>query len=145
MRKNFIAHSDTLDLSELESMRDDMIEEAVEMIEEEGGDVDADLDALESFINDDENDALIGRVDAECEYLIGDAREVQEFIDALGADETAIHEGNFAEYAKTFAEDVRGIDVDEWPFAHINWDEAAEGLKMDFQSHTFDGVEYYFR
>lgn len=145
MRQTTIRHDDTLDFDDLESMRDGMIEEAVEMIEKAGGEVDADLDELEAFLQDDENEELIGRLDSDCEELIADAREVQEFIDALGVRETAIHEDHFVEYTKTYAEDVRGIDANEWPFTQIDWDEAAEELKMDFQSHNFDGIEYYFR
>lgn len=145
MRQTTIMHDDTLNLGDLESMRDGMIEEAVEMIEEAGGEVDADLDELEAFLQEEENEELTDRLDSDCEELVNDAREVQEFIDALGVDETAIHEDHFAEYAKTYAEDVHGIDADEWPFTQIDWDEAAEELKMDFQSHSFAGIEYYFR
>ena len=59
---------------------------------------------------------------------------------------TLINEDYFTEYAQELAEDIGAIDRDSnWPACHIDWDEAADHLKMDYSCVDFDGVEYWAR
>ncbi len=59
---------------------------------------------------------------------------------------TLIHENHFVDYAKQFAEDIGAISSDvSWPATHIDWDKAAEHLKMDYSTIEVEGNTYYVR
>lgn len=55
-----------------------------------------------------------------------------------------IDEGSFAEYAEQHAADTCSEDLTRWPCNHIDWDQAAEALKVDFQSVEYDGNTYLY-
>ncbi len=60
--------------------------------------------------------------------------------------EALIRDSYFTEYAQELADDIGAINRDaQWPCCHIDWDAAAEALKMDYSTIDFDGVEYYIR
>ena len=60
--------------------------------------------------------------------------------------ETIIRESHFTEYAKQLADDIGAIDANaSWPLSFIDWDKAANALKMDYSEIDFDGVTYYVR
>lgn len=60
--------------------------------------------------------------------------------------ETLIRDSYFKEYAQELAEDIGAINADAtWPNNCIDWDQAADELKQDYTSVTFDGVEYWIR
>ena len=45
-----------------------------------------------------------------------------------------------------YAEDIGAIeDRNHWPCDYIDWELAADSLKMDYFSVQFDGVEYWVR
>lgn len=57
-----------------------------------------------------------------------------------------IRDSYFIQYAEQFAEDIGAIDRDaNWPLNHIDWEEAASELKMDYTCVDFDGVDYWLR
>lgn len=57
-----------------------------------------------------------------------------------------IRDTYFVEYAQQFAEDIGAIKDDQgWPYDHIDWEAAADALKMDYSSVTFAGVDYRVR
>lgn len=59
---------------------------------------------------------------------------------------TLIHEDYFVEYAKQLAEDTGAINPNnQWPYNCIDWDSAAEELKVDYTAVDFDGATYYVR
>jgi hypothetical protein len=59
---------------------------------------------------------------------------------------TLVRESYFTDYAQELAEDIGAISRDaQWPLACIDWDKAADELKMDYTGAEFDGVTYYFR
>jgi len=59
---------------------------------------------------------------------------------------TLIRESYFEEYAQQLAEDIGAISSDlAWPACHIDWEAAADALKMDYTSVDFDGVDYWIR
>lgn len=60
--------------------------------------------------------------------------------------ETLIRDSYFRAYAEELAEDVCEMPSDvKWPYTHIDWDAAAEELKMDYFIVDFDGVEYWIQ
>lgn len=57
-----------------------------------------------------------------------------------------IRESYFEQYAQEFAEDCGLINADaNWPNSCIDWEKAAFELSMDYDTFTFDGVDYYAR
>lgn len=82
-----------------------------------------------------------------------EAREILEAIDALDGccsdwqyGETLIREDYFQEYAQQLAEDIGAINSEAaWPLSHIDWEAAAEHLKMDYTAVDYRGTTYYAR
>lgn len=58
-----------------------------------------------------------------------------------------IHDDDFADYARDLARETAAshIDWDSWPFANIDWDDAARDLQSDYTSVDFDGETYWRR
>jgi hypothetical protein len=55
-----------------------------------------------------------------------------------------IDEDYFVEFAKELALDIGVIDGDpmEWPLNNIDWDAAADELRMDYTEVEYDGNSY---
>ena len=57
---------------------------------------------------------------------------------------TIIAEHYFEAYAEELAEDVCDMkNARNWPFNHINWEDAADELKNDYSSVEWDGNEFW--
>lgn len=57
-----------------------------------------------------------------------------------------IRDDHFREYAQQLAEDIGAIDSEAgWPSCHIDWDAAADSLKMDYYGFSFDGCDWWVR
>lgn len=60
--------------------------------------------------------------------------------------EALIRDSYFEDYARELAEDVGAVPRDlAWPACHIDWEAAANALKQDYTSISFDGVDYWIR
>jgi hypothetical protein len=61
-----------------------------------------------------------------------------------GYGETLIRGSYFRDYAQKIAEDCGMIKSDcSWPYTCIDWDQAANELKMDYFRVDFGGVDYW--
>ena len=56
---------------------------------------------------------------------------------------TLIPEDDFEDYAMDLAEDIHG-SIEGWPFSCIDWDQAADALRMDYSSVEYEGVTYLY-
>jgi cell division septum initiation protein DivIVA len=57
-----------------------------------------------------------------------------------------IRDSYFQQYAMDFADDIGAINRENhWPNNCINWEQAADDLKMDYTSLEFEGVTYWAR
>ena len=57
-----------------------------------------------------------------------------------------IHDDYFLEYAQELAEDIGAIDPNAtWPTYHIDWEAAADALKMDYIRIQFGDNDYWIR
>lgn len=140
-----IDHNDMLTHDDLQNMLDETLEEARALIDphcEDAADVASNLDELVSWYeNDLDEQTDIPGLDE----VIEQGHELQGFIDDLPKGETAINEDFFEEYTKTLIEDIRGVDMNEWPFYLIDMEQAAGDLQQDFCEIVLDGVTYWFR
>lgn len=69
--------------------------------------------------------------------------EVEGYCDWKGG-EGLIRDSYFENYAQELAENIGAVERNvTWP--PIDWERAAEELKMDYTSVDFDGVEYWVR
>lgn len=55
-----------------------------------------------------------------------------------------IHEDSFEEFAREFAEEVCALP-EGWPCSCIDWSKAADELRMDYTTITYDGEDYLTR
>lgn len=123
-------------LEELESELEDL-QEAVASAEEEQEDL---ADAL------NEATAELEDWQEENQEELEELRTLRDEIPEWRHGETLINDGYFTEYAQDLAEDVCGMDRNQpWPYCHIDWDAAADDLKMDYSSCEYQGETYWFR
>lgn len=59
--------------------------------------------------------------------------------------ESMIPEDEFEDYARELADDLGSTKGDEWPFTCIDWEKAADELKQDYTSVSYQGTDYYVR
>jgi hypothetical protein len=82
-------------------------------------------------------------------------RELLEFkaeVEAYSGDSfesgvTLIADSHFQDYAKEYAGDIHGAEVTEaaWPFDNIDWEAAADDLRMDYSEVEWDGYSFWVR
>lgn len=59
---------------------------------------------------------------------------------------TLIRESDFEDYARELAEDIGAIKKDmEWPCNFIDWEAAANALRIDYSDIEIDGTAYVYR
>jgi hypothetical protein len=59
---------------------------------------------------------------------------------------TLIRDSYFETYAEQLAEDIGAVAHGQgWPLNHIDWEAAADALKIDYSEIDFDGVAYWAR
>ena len=94
-------------------------------------------DLPDTYLDDDEHEEL-NALRAICD-------EGESFPD-WGYGVTLIRDSYFTEYAQELAEDIGAISHDaQWPLAYIDWDRAANALKMDYSTVEIEGCTYYGR
>ena len=60
--------------------------------------------------------------------------------------QTLVRDSYFEDFARQEAEDLDLIQSDAgWPMDYIDWERAADALKMDYTSVDFGGVCYWMR
>ncbi|MGI9493142.1 MAG: hypothetical protein ACR2QF_12150 [Geminicoccaceae bacterium] len=93
-------------------------------------------------------------------YDVDDINEASEQLKPLKAlaDETSnyaedwdhgaalIRDSYFEQYAEQLADDIGAVNSNaSWPNNHIDWESAANELKIDYTAVEFDGVTYWVR
>lgn len=82
----------------------------------------------------------------ELEMLQDFANEWSDQIPDWKYGEQMIADFYFVEYAQQLAEDIGAIDRDlGWPACHIDWEAAADSLRMDYFSVEFGHTTYWVR
>jgi hypothetical protein len=142
-------------LAELEGFRDALescrealkdAKEAAESPDGDGGheekevlDAESGLEAAESDFGTIEADEL-----KQLEALRDEIGESRGKINDEGG--PFVHENDFEEYAQELAEDIGAIDRNaSWPLGCIDWERAADELKMDYSSVEWNGDTYFYR
>ena len=86
-------------------------------------------------------------LEAELKALEEFAEEASGYAPDWHYGETIIHAGYFTRYAQELSDEMSLGDgaMARWPFTHIDWEAAADELKMDYSEVEFDGETYYIR
>jgi len=97
------------------------------------------------------------RDDEECEMNGSEEQELEELFELeseLGmtleaADQNGLYfidEDYFVQYAMEFAEDIGVVfDGASWPCTHIDWEAAADELRMNYTEVEYEGNTYLVR
>lgn len=132
--------------SEIEELNKGDHDDVVEMIAERENNI----AALRSDISDiEENITTIGYDIEEAQEELSPLKSLAEEAEGYSADwnygQALIRDSYFEEYAQQLAEDIGAIHRPAWPCDHIDWEAAADALKMDYTQIDFDGVDYWIR
>lgn len=107
------------------------------------------IEELESIADEDEDGNFIfeDESDKEEHALLTEFRdEVEGYCVDFEYGEQFIADSYFEEYAQQLAEDIGAIDRDAaWPANYIDWEAAADALKMDYTSVEIQGQDYWYR
>lgn len=69
--------------------------------------------------------------------------ECERFSGWSDGDVLLINDDYFEEWAMDEAHNVSGIDVNTWPFNHIDWTLAVEALQQDYKQVEFRGQTFW--
>lgn len=138
---------DTRDLHRrLEELEDELeaLQEAVNDAEEALEECDEEEDR--EAAHEAHSEALSDLAEWEDENLeeLEELRTLRDEIPEWRHGEALINDDYFVEYAQDLAEDL-GMDRNQpWPYSCIDWDRAADALKMDYSSCEYQGETYWY-
>jgi hypothetical protein len=121
----------------------------IEELTDERKDLVDEIDAAES--DDEKSDAQTALDEWDGEYAeeLKDLKALASECEGYGDwshGEQLIHEDAFKEYAQDLAEDIGSSQaVSGWPYTCIDWDKAADQLKVDYTCAEFAGHTYWMR
>lgn len=100
------------------------------------------IEVIASLDPDDEDEAEELERAKELETAVIDAIGPIEYKDGA----QVISDDYFETYAEEFADDIGAIDRNaSWPISCIDWEAAADELKMDYSSFEFEGTTWWVR
>jgi hypothetical protein len=83
---------------------------------------------------------------AELATLQALAKDGENYADDWQYGATLVRDSYFEQYAEELAADIGAIDPKaSWPLNCIDWEAAADQLKIDYTAIDFDGVTYWVR
>jgi hypothetical protein len=83
---------------------------------------------------------------AELASLQALAKDGENYADDWQYGATLVRDSYFEQYAEELAADIGAIDPKaSWPLNCIDWEAAADQLKIDYTAIDFDGVTYWVR
>jgi hypothetical protein len=109
------------------------------------GDVDDRMKELRDLLEDETEGSVITEFQDELDKL-------EEFKSDVSSGEwkygmAFIADEHFEDYARQMAEDIGAISSSNggWPMDYIDWERAADALKMDYSSVELDGNTFWYR
>jgi len=142
---NFTIGDDIIDsrdiiarIEELHEERETLSEELTKAVDEEDG---AEFRRLSAECQEWEQDQGV-----ELEELEIFARECSGYAPAWEYGEALILDTYFEEYARDLTEDLGDVDHDApWPHSYIDWEKAADALRMDYTAVEIGRYTYWIR
>lgn len=108
----------------------DVIEQIAELRSEIG-----DNDHPDDYVSEREDLAIL-------EEFAAIASEIPDWESGV----TFINDAYFEQYAEELARDIGAIGTDsQWPVYFIDWEKAADALKMDYTEYILNGFTYWAR
>jgi hypothetical protein len=127
------------------------VQERIEELQQEL-DLDEDGEPNEYDAEDERPEPLDPDVKSELEEELEELMELKREVSSYSGDRfedgaTLIAEEHFEDYAKELAEDLHGEAIRQaaWPFDNIDWDAAADDLKVDYTKVEFRGYDFWVR
>lgn len=115
------------------------VEDNIAALDEDSDYYDDELSELECE-RDNLQDELAG-----LEEEASDIFELRDDCNAYSRGDTLINEDYWVDYVQQMAEDMDGVNTSNWPYNHIDWEEAAEALRVDYTTITWRGQNFYVR
>lgn len=102
----------------------------------------------EDVINGGQVRYRITDLEGKSDLTVNEHAELEELRSLLSQaghkDFTAVRKDYWADYVREYAEDIHG-DMEGWPFNRIDWEDAADDLRVDYASTDFAGTTFYVR
>jgi predicted nuclease with TOPRIM domain len=115
------------------------VEDNIAGLDEDDEDYHDELSDLECQL-ENLKDELLG-LEEEAEDIF----ELRDECDNYARGETLINEDYWVDYVRQMAEDIDGIDTNNWPYNNIDWEGAADDLRVDYVTITWRGQDFYVR
>lgn len=132
---------------EIEELNEGDFEDVADMIaerEEEIGTLKISIDDITEEIDDKRDE--VEEMEGELAPIKSMADEAEGYAPDWNYGEALIRDSYFEDYARDLACDIGAVDVNaDWPACHIDWEAAADALKMDYTCIDFDGEDYWIR
>lgn len=74
-----------------------------------------------------------------------DLEYMEDYISDFWHGETLVNDDYFTDYAQELAEDLGLMGNTDWPYTHIDWDAAADKLRVDYTEFEWQGETYLAR
>ena len=124
---------------ELEALQEVINDAEDELSETTDEDVDAAHEAHEEALSD------LKEWEDENQGELEELRTLRDEIPEWRHGEALINDDYFVKYAQDLADDLYDMNKHRWPFDCIDWDRAADALKMDYSSCEYQGETYWYR
>jgi hypothetical protein len=108
----------------------------------------ADLDEEDDAEEREEIECELENLRDELEGLKEEAEDIFELRDDCNnycRGNSLINADYWEDYCRQMAEDMDGIDTNNWPYNNIDWADAAEDLRVDYTTITWRGQDFYVR
>ena len=121
-------------------------QEEIEMVENNIAGLDEDDDCYDDELSslecerDNLQDELTG-LEEEAEDIF----ELRDDCNFYARGETLISSDIWEDHVREMTEDMDGIDTGNWPYNCIDWERAAEELRVDYTTITWRGQDFYVR
>jgi hypothetical protein len=131
-------------IARIDYLKDELESAHCDLVENPG--VEPDFEKWLDLQADDDGTSPWGEEAREYKALVELQEEAEGYVADWRHGATLVRDSAFEDHARELAEDIGAIGRDmQWPLMHIDWAAAADALRIDYTSVSFDGVDYWAR